>query len=100
MPKKFPDRFKLDKEEQWHEDHLHEFTPIIGKEKKRLDATLAKARKEKSISLRMREQDIVRLKKEAASEGLPYQTLISSILYRYTTGQLVDIKQVKKVLSL
>lgn len=100
MPKKNSNKFILDKEEQWFEDHLGEFVPISGKEKKRLDTALTKVRKEKNISLRMREIDINRLKKEAISEGLPYQTLISSILYKYTTGQLIDIKKAKKILSL
>jgi len=33
-------------------------------------------------------QDLLRLKLLATKQGLPYQTLVSSILHRYVTGQL------------
>lgn len=44
-------------------------------------ATLAK---NKTISIRISEVDLIRLKAKAAQEGVPYQTLISSSLHRLT----------------
>ena len=38
--------------------------------------------KNKSISIRISEQDLLRLKAKAAEEGLPYQTLITSKLHK------------------
>jgi len=29
----------------------------------------------------------------AEDEGLPYQTLVTSILHKYTTGRLAEIRQ-------
>lgn len=42
-------------------------------------ATLAK---NKTISIRISEVDLLKLKIKAAEEGMPYQTLISSSLHR------------------
>lgn len=44
-------------------------------------ATLAK---NKTISIRISEIDLIKLKAKAAQEGIPYQTLISSSLHRLT----------------
>jgi predicted DNA binding CopG/RHH family protein len=32
------------------------------------------------------------IQKKAMQEGLPYQTLISSVLHRYVTGQLKPVE--------
>ena len=36
------------------------------------------------------ERDLIRLQKIAMREGLPYQTLISSILHKFINGRLVE----------
>ena len=45
-----------------------------------------------AISLRLDGSIIADLKTEAYRLGIPYQTLIGSILHRYVTGDLVDKK--------
>jgi len=42
--------------------------------------------KNRRVSLRMTEWDFVRIQEEALKEGLPYQTLLSSIIHKYLTG--------------
>jgi predicted DNA binding CopG/RHH family protein len=61
-------------------------------EKKRIQS-IAKAHglKNKRISLRMSEWDFTRIQEEALKEGLPYQSLLSSIIHKYLTGQFHDI---------
>jgi predicted DNA binding CopG/RHH family protein len=44
--------------------------------------------KKKPITIRVQQMDLVRLKHIAIKTGIPYQTLVSSILHRYVTGQL------------
>jgi len=44
--------------------------------------TLNKAR---NINIRLSERDLSRLKRKAAEEGLPYQTLASSILHKFAS---------------
>jgi len=50
----------------------------------------AAVRKDKRVNIRMSEKDLVRFQKKAMEEGLPYQTLISSILHKYINGRLTD----------
>ena len=44
--------------------------------------------KDSRINIRLSSSDIARLKRIAANEGLPYQTLISSVLHKYAAGHL------------
>jgi predicted DNA binding CopG/RHH family protein len=41
------------------------------------------AKKRKRISISVPERDLMKLKKRAEEEGMPYQTLINSILHKY-----------------
>ena len=47
------------------------------------------------ISLRISPSDISLLRDEADRLGIPYQTLISSIIHRFVTGELIDKKSLK-----
>jgi predicted DNA binding CopG/RHH family protein len=47
-------------------------------------------KKDKRVNIRMTELDLELLQERALIEGLPYQTLMSSILHKYVTGRLVD----------
>jgi predicted DNA binding CopG/RHH family protein len=49
------------------------------------------------ISLRMDPHDIALLRDEADRLGIPYQTLIGSIIHRFVTGELIDKKEAKKI---
>lgn len=51
--------------------------------------SLLKGASSKVISLRVNEFDLSILKERAAAAGLPYQTLINSVLHRYATGDIV-----------
>lgn len=42
------------------------------------------------ISIRLDGGELARIREEADRMGLPYQTLIGSILHRYVTGELID----------
>ena len=48
----------------------------------------AKTSKRKAINLRLLESDLESIKTEAIREGIPYQTLIGSILHKYIKGNL------------
>jgi len=50
----------------------------------------ATVRKDKRVNIRMSEKELIRIRKKAMEEGLPYQTLISSVLHRYANNRLVD----------
>ena len=42
--------------------------------------------KTKNINIRMSEKDLFYLKSRAAVKGIPYQTLIASVLHQYSSG--------------
>ena len=54
------------------------------------EAARSMLRKDKRVNIRMAERDLIRLQKAAMQEGLPYQTLISSVLHKFINGRLVE----------
>jgi len=46
--------------------------------------------KNKNVNLRIREADILKLKARALEKGIPYQTLMASILHQYSTGRIKE----------
>jgi predicted DNA binding CopG/RHH family protein len=49
-------------------------------------------KKDKRLNIRISERDLNELQKKAVSEGLPYQTFVSSIIHKYVNGKLVETK--------
>ena len=61
----------------------------VGNEKKRYtQIALSQMSKKKAISIRLLESDIERIKAKSLSQGLPYQTLISSLIHQYATDKI------------
>lgn len=79
--------YELDDEEKQLLEEIErgEWVPVkdFAKRKKELMQiarnTLNKTR---NINIRLTERDLARLKRKAAEEGIPYQTLASSILHK------------------
>ncbi len=47
-------------------------------------------KKDKRINIRISSKDLEAIQKRALEEGLPYQTLIASVLHKYVNGRLID----------
>jgi predicted DNA binding CopG/RHH family protein len=47
-------------------------------------------KKDARINIRLSSRDLRALQARALKEGIPYQTLVSSVLHKYVDGQLVD----------
>lgn len=47
-------------------------------------------KKDKRLNIRLSTRDLEELQKKALAEGLPYQTLIASVLHKYVAGRLVE----------
>lgn len=43
--------------------------------------------------------DIISLKDIAREKGLPYQSLIGTILHQYASGTLVELSEVQKIMK-
>ena len=54
------------------------------------EAARTTLRKDKRVNIRMAERDLLRFRKTAMQEGLPYQTLISSVLHKYINGRFAE----------
>ena len=83
----------LDREERELLDSLDrgEWAPVadLEAERERYRAVAqATAKKDRRINLRLSSRDLTALK--AREEGIPYQTLMASVLHKYVTGRLVD----------
>ena len=91
---------KLDGFEQQVEDDADRFVSAEGEERVRIEQILANSRKGRNINIRISEYDFDQVKRRAEREGLPYRTLISSILHKYVSDQLVDERTVSKAIQL
>jgi predicted DNA binding CopG/RHH family protein len=49
-------------------------------------------KKDKRVNIRISELDLELIQERALIEGLPYQTLMSSVLHKYVTGRLSEEK--------
>jgi len=47
-------------------------------------------RKDKRVNIRISEKDLLDLQRRAMRQGIPYQTLISSVLHKYLSGGLTE----------
>lgn len=52
------------------------------------NAAKATIQQKKRINIRISESDLNKIRIKAIEEGIPYQTLISSILHKYADGKL------------
>lgn len=81
-------KIKLTKEERElnkaYEQGLFKSVSNLSSQKKKY-AQIARntLKKNKSITIRLAERDLQKIKAKAAEEGLPYQTLITSVIHKY-----------------
>jgi predicted DNA binding CopG/RHH family protein len=47
-------------------------------------------KKDRRVNIRISRKDLEALQKRALEEGIPYQTLLASILHKYAAGRLVE----------
>ncbi|MEA2084189.1 MAG: hypothetical protein U9O82_08120 [Thermodesulfobacteriota bacterium] len=91
---------KLDKYESEIEGNISQFVPVSNTKKASIESIIDKANEKKSISLRLKNNDLEQLKLRAETEGLPYQTLLSSIVHKFVTDQLVDKRSILRSLEI
>jgi predicted DNA binding CopG/RHH family protein len=68
-----------------------EWRPVktLGRETREYrKAAAATLRKDQRVNLRISKPDLDAIRLRAAEEGLPYQTLIASVLHKYASGRL------------
>ena len=53
-------------------------------------AVTDKYNKRKAINIKVLESDLEKLKAKALEEGMPYQTLLNSLIHKYVSDKLVE----------
>lgn len=93
-------KVKLSKEEKDLLDSVEsgEYTSSLTEvRRKELEATATNTfKKDKRINIRISNRDLIAVQSRASEEGIPYQTLVSSIIHKYVSGSLRDIVANKK----
>jgi predicted DNA binding CopG/RHH family protein len=85
----------LDKEEKELIESIEkgEWKTINKKEHaKYISAADESLKKSKRINIRLSSKDLHDVQLKAIEEGLPYQTLITSLIHKYVSGKLKPVK--------
>lgn len=88
--------FNLDKDEKFLSVSFEqgEWQSVKNLNKEKLKAQKAATNylsKGARINIRISEVDLQQIKQKAAQEGLPYQTLIASVLHKYAAGHAMRV---------
>ncbi|WP_341789024.1 MULTISPECIES: CopG family antitoxin [unclassified Rickettsia] len=89
-------KYKLTEEEQEILDYFEQDSvvrkPITVEVEKEINIAKTAAanffKKSERINIRLTSHDLNHIKRIAAQEGMPYQTLVSSVLHKYASGYL------------
>ena len=86
---------KLDKEEReileaFDKGQLKRSRMVTEQIKHHKAVAEATFRKDARINIRLSSRDLRAIQSRALKEGVPYQTLVSSVLHKYVDGQLVE----------
>jgi len=84
----------LDKEESdlmksLENDDWQSVKDLKQQKKAAVEAARNTLKKDKRINLRLSQKDYHEIQIKAVEEGIPYQTLISSIIHKYLNGSLL-----------
>jgi predicted DNA binding CopG/RHH family protein len=84
---------KLDKEDKeilvaFESGNVKKAKNASETQKRHKEYAKAMFQKDARINIRLPSKDLRGLQKRALSEGIPYQTLIASILHKYVEGRL------------
>ena len=93
-------KVKLDKYERKIEREAESYHSVSEKERTKIEGMLDKVRKTRNVNIRISESVLEQLKRRSQEEGIPYQTLISSILHKFVTDRLVDEKSIRRSMHL
>ena len=84
---------KLDQEEReileaFESGNVIRSEDAVDTQKRHQEYAEAMFRKDARINIRLTSKDLRGLQKRALAEGIPYQTLIASVLHKYVEGRL------------
>ena len=84
------DAFEKDMLAAYEKGELKSTSPSKAKLAKFKATAIATFLKEKRVNIRLSTPDLMDIQARALEEGLPYQTLIASVLHKFVSGRLVE----------
>ncbi len=84
------DTFEKDILDAYERGGLKSTSPSKAKLAKFKAAATATFLKEKRINIRLSSPDLMDIQARALEEGMPYQTLIASVLHKFVSGRFVE----------
>ena len=83
---------ELEAEEAQYEKTEYILAENQENEKEKFKAIVnANIKQKKSINIRPLEADIIKIKSKALSKGIPYQTLINSVIHQFANDKLIEV---------
>jgi predicted DNA binding CopG/RHH family protein len=92
-------KMKLNREEQKIEKEFENYSPVSKSTKNRIEKIIEGSRKSRSISLRINETDLEKLKEKAGKNGIPYQTMINVVIHKFVTDSYLDKDELDKYIE-
>ena len=93
-------KIKLDSYENEIEKNALNYEDVSSEKLNTIKKVIQKANKNKTVSFRLSENELEKIKTIAKNEGLPYQTLISSVLHKYINHRLIEEKEITRAMYL
>jgi len=82
------DQEEKDLMESIERDEWQPVKNIDQEREKAIEAARSTLKKDKRVNLRLTQKDYHQIQIKAIEEGIPYQTLISSLVHKYLNGSL------------
>jgi len=79
--------------ESYENDEWQSVDDFVNEATRFKEYAKATARKNSRINIRISSKDLEAIQMKALEEGIPYQTLIASVLHKYVSGRLVERSQ-------
>lgn len=76
--------------EDYEMGHFKSVAPSKAKLKSFKEAAQATFIKDRRVNVRLSPSDLMDIQTCAAEEGMPYQTLIASVLHKFVTGRFTE----------
>ena len=65
-----------------------EWRPVaVGQKKRYQHYAQASLKKDRRVNIRISQKDLYEIQKRALEDGMPYQTLMSSVLHKFVSGK-------------
>jgi len=76
--------------EDYEKGHFKSVAPSKAELKKYKEVARATFIKDRRVNIRLSSPDLMDIQTRAAEEGVPYQTLIASVLHKFVTGRFTE----------